>query len=78
MLDLSEEFCRVGELLTRQTGLNEQVTFNRGNALAMPFEENSFDVVWTQHSSMNIAEKEQLYAECHRVLKPSGRLALHG
>jgi SAM-dependent methyltransferase len=30
-----------------------------------------------QHSSMNIADKERLYAEIHRVLRPAGHLALH-
>src|SRR5215207_175002 len=30
-----------------------------------------------QHSSMNIADKERLYQEIHRVLRPGGRLALH-
>ncbi len=43
----------------------------------MPFEDASFDVVWTQHASMNIADKDRLYAEMHRVLGPGGRLALY-
>lgn len=77
VLDLTEEFCRVGELLTRRTGLSDRVRFRHGSALEMPFAEGSFDRVWTQHSSMNIADKERLYAECYRVLRPGGRLALH-
>ena len=35
----------------------------------MPFDNNSFDVVWTQHASMNIADKSRLYSEMYRVLK---------
>jgi SAM-dependent methyltransferase len=77
VLDLTEEFCRVGEMLTSLTGLSERVTFRHGSALDMPFGNGSFDVVWTQHSTMNIAGKEQLYAEVHRVLRPGGRLAMH-
>lgn len=42
-----------------------------------PFPPESFDVVWTQHSSMNIADKERLYREVRRVLRRGGRLALH-
>jgi SAM-dependent methyltransferase len=53
------------------------VSFEHGNALALPFPAESFDAVWTQHSSMNIADKRQLYTEIHRVLRPGGRLALH-
>jgi ubiquinone/menaquinone biosynthesis C-methylase UbiE len=77
VLDVTEAFCRVGEMLTARTGLSEHVRFQRGNALEMPFASESFDVVWTQHSSMNIADKSRLYAEIRRVLRPGGRLALY-
>jgi SAM-dependent methyltransferase len=77
VLDLTEEFCRVGEMLTARTGLSDRATFRPGNALDMPFPNSSFDRVWVQHSSMNIAAKERLFAEIHRVLRPGGRLALH-
>lgn len=77
VLDLTEEFCRVGEMLTARTRLSDRVTFRLGNALDMPFSDNSFDVVWVQHSSMNIAAKERFFAEIYRVLRSGGRLALH-
>jgi SAM-dependent methyltransferase len=77
VLDLTAEYCRIGEMLTARTGLGDRVTFQQGDALAPPFADASFDVVWTQHSSMNIADKERLYAELRRVLRPGGRLALH-
>jgi SAM-dependent methyltransferase len=77
VLDLTEEFCRTGEMLTERTGLQDRVTFRHGNALQMPFEDGSFDVVWTQHSTMNIPDKPRLYAEVARVLRPGGWLAMH-
>lgn len=77
VLDLSEEFCRVGAMLTARTGLTDAVTFQHGSALAMPFADEEFDAVWTQHATMNIADKERLYEEIHRVLRPGGRLAMH-
>lgn len=77
VLDLTEEFCRVGEMLSARTGLSGRVTFKNGNALGIPFADESFDVVWMQHSTMNIADKERLYTEIHRVLRPGGRLAMH-
>jgi ubiquinone/menaquinone biosynthesis C-methylase UbiE len=43
----------------------------------MPFENASFDIVWTQHTAMNIADKASLYAESWRVLKPGGLLAIY-
>lgn len=77
VLDLTKAYCRIGERLTELTGLSERVGFRHGSALAMPFADGSFDVVWTQHSSMNIADKERLYAEIRRVLRPGGTLAMH-
>ncbi|HYE90567.1 MAG TPA: class I SAM-dependent methyltransferase [Terriglobales bacterium] len=77
VLDLTEAYVRVGAELTRRTGLADRVRFERGDALKLPFEAASFDAVWTQHSSMNIADKARLYAEITRVLRPGGRLALH-
>lgn len=77
VLDMTEEYCRVGELLTERAGLGDRVTFRHGDALELPFEDESFDLVWTQHCTMNIENKMQLYQEISRVLRPAGRLALH-
>ena len=77
VLDVTEEFCRAGEMLTIRTGLGDLVSFRHASALDMPHPDASFDAVWMQHSSMNIADKERLYAEIHRVLRPGGHLALH-
>src|SRR6516225_4271016 len=75
-VDLTAEFCRVAEVLTRLTGLVEKVDYRQGNALDLPFDSESFDVVWSQNAAMNIADRDRLYREIRRVLKPGGRLAL--
>lgn len=77
VVDLTEEYCRVGEMLTARVGLSDRVCHQQGNALALPFAAGSFDVVWTQHSTMNIEDKPKLYAEFRRVLRRGGRYALH-
>jgi ubiquinone/menaquinone biosynthesis C-methylase UbiE len=76
VLDLVAEYCAVGETLTGWTTLNDRVSFLCGNALEMPFADGSFDVAWTQHASMNIADKAGLYREMARVVRVGGRLAL--
>ena len=75
-VDLTTEFCRVAEMLTRLTGLVGRVDYRQGDALALPFDEMSFDVVWSQNAAMNIADRDRLYREMRRVLKPGGKLAL--
>jgi SAM-dependent methyltransferase len=57
-------------------GLENRVTHQPGNALELPFEDNSFDAVWTQNSGMNIADKESLYAGFKRVIRPKGLLVI--
>jgi ubiquinone/menaquinone biosynthesis C-methylase UbiE len=75
-LDLTETFCETAEILTAKVGLTDQVTFRQGSALDLPFDDESFDVVWTQNTIMNIADKAKVFKEAHRVLKPEGLLPL--
>jgi SAM-dependent methyltransferase len=77
VVDLTEEFCRVGEDLTRRVGLSDRVEFRHGSALEMPLADAAFDVAWTQHASMNVSDKRGLYREIRRVVRPGGRLAMH-
>lgn len=74
-IDLTEEFCLAAEMLTARVGLEDKVRFHCGSALDLPFDDESFDLVWMQNSSMNIPDKEKLYSEVRRVLRPGGRLA---
>jgi len=75
-VDLTAEFVRVAEMLTRLTGLVDKADYRQGNALDLPLEDMSFDVVWSQNAAMNIADRDRLYREMRRVLKPGGKLAL--
>ncbi len=77
VIDLTEAFVTVGAALTARLGFSDSVAFRHGDALAMPFPGGAFDLAWTQHATMNIAAKERLYAEIHRVLRPGGRLTFH-
>jgi ubiquinone/menaquinone biosynthesis C-methylase UbiE len=76
-LDLTDEYIQVARALARLVQLEDHVSFHTGSALELPFEDGSFDVVWTEHAQMNIADKESFYRQIRRVLKPGGRLAFH-
>jgi ubiquinone/menaquinone biosynthesis C-methylase UbiE len=75
-IDLTSEFCDVARHLTRLLKLEQRVTFEVGDALAMPFGDASFGGAYSMNVSMNIADKGALYREIHRVLKPGGWLVL--
>lgn len=76
VVDLTESYVRAGEALTRRLGLEHRVSHRVGDALDLEGAGPAFDVVWTQNSGMNIADKEALYASIARVLRPGGLLAL--
>ncbi len=75
-IDLTAEFCEAARLLTGRLGLEDRVSFQQGNALAMPFEDAAFDGAYSMNVSMNIADKRALYREIARVLKPGAWLCL--
>ena len=71
-IDLTREFCDVAAMLTERTGLADLVRFQQGDALALPFDDQSFDAAYTHNVTMNIADKETFYREAFRVVKPGG------
>jgi SAM-dependent methyltransferase len=75
-IDLTPEFCDVARALSEALGLGSGVSFQCGDALAMPFAGASFDGAYSMNVGMNIADKPALYREIRRVLKSGGWLAL--
>ena len=69
-IDLTPEFVETGSVLCQWVGLDGQVSLKQGSALDMPFEKASFDAAFMMHVGMNIPEKEALFSEVARVLKP--------
>ena len=76
-VDLSPDYVAIARLLSERAGLADRVTFQEGDLARLPFADATFDLVWTQHVAMNIADRPGLYRELHRVLRPGGRLAFY-
>ncbi len=76
-IDLVEEYCACATMLAERVGLAGMVTFRRGDMTDLPFEDSFFDTVWTAHTIMNIEDKERLFTEVRRVLRPDGIFALY-
>jgi len=56
-------------------GVGDRVTFQRGDAASLPFEDDSFDVVvsnFTFHEVRGVRDKGSLVQEALRVLRPGG------
>ena len=74
-VDLSDSFVEAARYLTARTGQSERISFQTANALNLPFDDSTFEVVLLQHVAMNIADRPGLYKEIRRVLTSGGRFA---
>lgn len=75
-VDLTHEFIRAARMLTTRLALDGQCSFEHGSATGLPFNDASFDLVWSQNMLMNVPDKALLFDEIARVLRPGGRFAL--
>ncbi|MDZ8189119.1 MAG: methyltransferase domain-containing protein [Nostoc sp. ChiSLP02] len=55
-----------------EANLGERTQFQVADAQAMPFADNSFDLVWSLESGEHMPDKTKFMQECYRVLKPGG------
>ena len=76
-IDLTEEFVATARALSETVGLEDRTEFRTGSAIAMPFEDDSFDAALLLHVGMNIADKRALMTEVARVLRPSAAFLVY-
>ncbi|WP_226642303.1 demethylmenaquinone methyltransferase [Mesobacillus subterraneus] len=70
-LDFSQNMLKIGEEKLQARNL-DQATLIHGNAMELPFEDNSFDYVSIGFGLRNVPDYNQVLREMHRVLKPGG------
>ena len=71
-VDLSEKMMRVA--IDRAREQNADIRFIYGNAMELPFEDNSADVIISSRLLWTLTEPEEAIREWMRVLKPGGKL----
>jgi demethylmenaquinone methyltransferase/2-methoxy-6-polyprenyl-1,4-benzoquinol methylase len=71
-LDFSKNMLSVGQQKIEELKL-EQVELIHGNAMSLPFPDNSFDFVTIGFGLRNVPDYMQVLKEMHRVLKPGGK-----
>jgi ubiquinone/menaquinone biosynthesis C-methylase UbiE len=76
-VDVTEDYVRVATALAKRVGLADKVAFQKASGLELPFEPASFDGAYMMHVGMNIFDKDALFVEVRRVLKPGGVFGIY-
>lgn len=78
-VDLDDEALAKAAQHRQENQLEALVTLQKADATALPFEDNSFDIVINEAmlTMLPLEEKEQVIKESLRVLKPNGFLLTH-
>jgi demethylmenaquinone methyltransferase/2-methoxy-6-polyprenyl-1,4-benzoquinol methylase len=74
VLDLTEAMLVEGRKRAEAEQMAEQLDWVVGDAMALPFEDNTFDVYTISFGIRNVTRPQEALNEAFRVLKPGGRL----
>jgi ubiquinone/menaquinone biosynthesis C-methylase UbiE len=79
-IDITPPFVEAGKKLTALLGMDSMVDIQLGDGQRLPYPDSHFDGAYTQHVTMNVADRRTFFAEAYRVLKPGAFFALteHG
>lgn len=75
-MDFSEEMLKAGEPKIQKYILNGQIKTLVGDALNMPFANQSFDVIFCAYGVRNFSDTAKGLLEIRRVLKPGGQVLI--
>jgi SAM-dependent methyltransferase len=79
-VDITKPFVDAANKLTALLRMEQEVRIEHGDGQRLPYPDSHFDGAYTQHVTMNVADRPGFFAEAYRVLKPGGFFALteHG
>ncbi|MDT8448781.1 MAG: methyltransferase domain-containing protein [Wenzhouxiangellaceae bacterium] len=73
-LNLSEVENERDREMNEKAGLADRIDVVDGDFTALDFDDESFDLVWSQDAFLHSGDRARVCAEAVRVLKPGGRL----
>lgn len=71
-LDFSENMLEYGRRKVVQAGLLDQIKLDQGNAMELPYADNSFDYATIGFGLRNVPDLVKVLSEMKRVVKPGG------
>ncbi len=76
LADINDAMLKVGRDKLSDKGIVGNVEYVQANAEALPFPDNSFDIITIAFGLRNVTDKDKALASMYRVLKPGGRLLI--
>ena len=73
-VDFAQKMIEFGVLKSVKRGLNDRIHFIGGDALRLPFADDTFDVCGAAFGLRNISDKLAALSEMRRVVKPGGKV----
>ena len=79
-VDITAPFVDAANKLTTLLRMQDTVHIELGDGQHLPYRDSEFDGAYTQHVTMNVADRPRFFAEAYRVLRPGAFFALteHG
>ena len=75
-IDLSPGMLAEAQRKVKEKGLQEVISFEEGDCMALPMQDNTFDAVTVAFGVRNFEHLQQGYQEMARVLRPGGMLCV--
>ena len=75
-IDLSQGMLDEAQRKVREKGLENAISFEQGDCMALPMADETFDAVTVAFGVRNFEHLQQGYEEMARVLKPGGMLCV--
>jgi demethylmenaquinone methyltransferase/2-methoxy-6-polyprenyl-1,4-benzoquinol methylase len=75
-LDFSEPMIKRAQRKVLEKGLSQTIAFSLGDALSLPFRDNTFSATMIAFGLRNIVRKEQALSEMVRVIKKGGKVII--
>lgn len=73
-LDFSDRMLAFGKTKVVNAGLDDQVTLVKGNAMQLPYPDNSFDHATIGFGLRNVPDIKHVISEMRRVVRPGGQV----
>jgi len=74
VFDMTQSMLDVGQLRAETEKMENHLDWICGDAMRLPFSDNSFDIYTISFGIRNVTHPEQALSEAYRVLRPGGRL----